>query len=290
MSGSDVITTLNFLISLGSEIKSRLASIDLAAEEFQLLDAKLNVLLEVFKDPENKDLIVLPQFLRILDILESIEKCCTKCAKALHINVGETSETGASKAEALAKKFFKRLWTLKMIPELLAEIQRKARQLEQVHTTVILVLLKNMRTQRERTNENEASTSSVVRRRTVPENILDLDLSTQFASIDRLVGSLTEECERLRARLQEATLFPDTSAVEDYEAQNPEGASFWKYRFQKDELDVSALRYEVWTVEVSPPSTPLFLSSSLFQRNRRIIPTYHFCRNYTFLGPASCTK
>ncbi|QPH05014.1 hypothetical protein C2857_002459 [Epichloe festucae Fl1] len=38
------------------------------------------------------------------------------------------------------------------------------------------------------------------------------------------------ECKDLRQRLQEAILFPDTSAVQDYQSQNPEGASFWKDR------------------------------------------------------------
>ncbi|KID94662.1 hypothetical protein MAJ_09382, partial [Metarhizium majus ARSEF 297] len=63
-----------------------------------------------------------------------------------------------------------------------------------------------------------------------------------------MVGSLIKECKQLRQRLQEAILFPDTSAVQDYQAQNPEGASFWKDRFQKDELNASALRYESFYV------------------------------------------
>ena len=41
------------------------------------------------------------------------------------------------------------------------------------------------------------------------------------------------------------------SAVDDYQTQNPEGASFWKDRFQKDELKASALRYEVKTLKTS---------------------------------------
>lgn len=54
-----------------------------------------------------------------------------------------------------------------------------------------------------------------------------------------------KECENLRRRLQEATLFPDPSVVQDYQAQNPEAAPFWKDRFQKEELNASNLRYEV---------------------------------------------
>lgn len=69
-------------------------------------------------------------------------------------------------------------------------------------------------------------------------------LSTDLASIDQMMGNLMKECTNLRQQLQEATLLPDTSAIQIYQAQNPEAASFWKDRFQSDELNVSAFRYE----------------------------------------------
>ncbi|KAH7317453.1 hypothetical protein BKA65DRAFT_114218 [Rhexocercosporidium sp. MPI-PUGE-AT-0058] len=56
------------------------------------------------------------------------------------------------------------------------------------------------------------------------------------------------ECKHLEHQPQETTLFPDTSDVQDYQAQNLEGASFWKDRFQKGKLYASALRYEKFYV------------------------------------------
>jgi hypothetical protein len=106
----------------------------------------------------------------------------------------------------------------------------------------------------QQTSSTETVESIPVKKETtIHENLLNLDFSTDFASIDQMVGNLMTECKHLRQRLQEATLFPDTSALQYYQAQNPEGASFWKDRFQKDELNASALRYEVRTLKASPP-------------------------------------
>lgn len=109
-----------------------------------------------------------------------------------------------------------------------------------------------------------------------------------FASIDQMVGNLMKECRHLRQRLQEATLFPDTSAIQDYQAQNPEAASFWKDRFQNEALNASALRYEVRTLKGSyhhnPPKHPLFFIPNI----RRILLIYRLLdRCYTFLGHGS---
>ena len=81
---------------------------------------------------------------------------------------------------------------------------------------------------------------------------LDLDLGGNFDSIEQIVGNLIQECKQLRQRLQEAILVPDTSYIQAFQAQNPEAVSFWRDRFQKGELNASALRYEV--MRLSSPS------------------------------------
>lgn len=108
------------------------------------------------------------------------------------------------------------------------------------------MLLYDIRTQQRRSSESGIIESTpVAKNPTIHEHLLEVGLSTEFASIDLMVGNLMKECKLLRQRLQEVTLCPDTSAVEDYQEQHPEGASFWRDRFQKDELCASALRYEV---------------------------------------------
>lgn len=81
--------------------------------------------------------------------------------------------------------------------------------------------------------------------------MLDIGLSSDFASIDQMVGNLMRECQHLHQRLQEATIFPDTPVIQDYQIMNPEGAAFWKDRFQRDKLNASALRYEVRALKAS---------------------------------------
>jgi hypothetical protein len=284
MSTLDILSTLNILIKLGLEIKTRLDSLNQTAEDLQLLTTNLILLLKVFENPVNEDIIKthVSEFVNILDILQNITHSCTKCAKFLDIDL--TGATIATKTEARGKKFVKRIWAFNKIPDLLAEIQRKAEQLQRVYSAVSVVILHNIRLQQGRTSGKETvESTSVVQKTTIHESLLDLDLSTDFANVDQMVGNLMEECKYLRQRLQEATLFPDTSAVQDYQAQNPEAASFWKDRFQKDELNASALRYEVRTLKASPPLSPFFHSQYL-----HVILTYRFLdRRYTFLGHAS---
>ncbi|KAK4182396.1 hypothetical protein QBC35DRAFT_172930 [Podospora australis] len=237
MSAMDIVSTVTILINLGMEIKNRLDKINEAAEELQLLTAKLEVLVEVFGDPQNEDIFKtnVPRFAPFLIVLKSITESCEECAKALD---------NATKTDSLRKKLVNRAKVFSRIHDLLAEIQHKADQLERVYNTVCLVFLQDMRVKMGRTSGTETVESAVVQQPTIHETLLDLDLSTDFANIDRMVGSLMKECEYLRRRLLEATLFPDTSAVQNYQAQNPEAASFWKDRFQKDELNASTLRYE----------------------------------------------
>jgi len=247
MSASDLVSALNFLIKLGLEIKNRLDSLNQAAEDLQLLNANLMLLLNIFENPVNKDVIntQVSEFINILDVLQSIANSCTKCAKALDIDLtGETITT--KKVEAHGKRFVRRIWTFNKIPDILAEIQHKAAQLQQVYSAVSTVIVNDIRTQQGRTSGKDIVESTLIATTTALQgNLLDLDVSTDFASIDQMVGNLMKECKHLRQRLQEATLIPDTSAVQDYQAQNPEAASFWKDRFQNDELNASDLRYEV---------------------------------------------
>ncbi|KAK4148149.1 uncharacterized protein C8A04DRAFT_33653 [Dichotomopilus funicola] len=245
MSAMDIVSTVNILINLGLEIQNRLDSLNQAAEELQLLTTNLQLLLDVFESPVNENIFKgnVSQFVTILDVLQSIARSCAECAKALDID--PAGATIAAKTGSRGKKFVKRLWALGRIPDLLAEIQRKAEQLQHVYTAVFAVLIQDMRVQQGRMTGKEPVESAIVQKTAVPENMLDFNLSTDFASIDRMVGSLMKECEYLQQRLREATLIPDASAVQDYQAQNPEAASFWKDRFQKDGLNASDLRYEV---------------------------------------------
>ncbi|KAH7630361.1 hypothetical protein B0T09DRAFT_321650 [Sordaria sp. MPI-SDFR-AT-0083] len=244
MSAMDIVSTVHLLINLGLDIKSRLDSLNQAAEELQLLTTNLIILSKVFEDPVHEDIFKsnVKEFTIILDVLQSIGQSCAECAKALDIDIAGAKI--ATKTESRSKRFMKRIWAFNRIPDLLADIQRKAEQLQRAYSAVSLVFLQDIKVQQGRAIGKETVESAVVRKPTIHENLLNLDLSTDFADIDRIVGSLMKECERLRQRLQEATLFPDTSAVQDYQAQNPEAASFWKDRFQKDELNASDLRYE----------------------------------------------
>ena len=249
MSGSDILTTLNVLVKLVSEIQNRLDSEHQAAEDLRLLNSNLCLLEKVFRNPVNGDILNSkePEFVNIPNVLISVEQTCKKIAKALDIELaGQTTVSGNTGA----KKLFQRIRVFHKIPDILAEIKRKAEQLEKVYSAVSLTILNDVRaqSQRERSSGKQDTESTViVKKKPLQENMSDLDLSTGFASIDQMVGNLIRECEHLNQRLQEATLFPDMSAIIDYQTQNPEGASFWKDRFQKDELSASALRYEVKT-------------------------------------------
>ncbi|KAL8724910.1 MAG: hypothetical protein Q9166_007681 [cf. Caloplaca sp. 2 TL-2023] len=223
MSAFDIISTLNIIINLGLDIKARFESFNKAAEEINLLNTKLRLLCKLFEDRGNDDIII---------------------SEALDVEIPATN-TATTKPEARGKKYVKRLWAFYKIPDLLDEIQRKAEQLEKVYSAVSVMLLYDIRTQQRRSSESGIIESTpVAKNPTIHEHLLEVGLSTEFASINLMVGNLMKECKLLRQRLQEVTLCPDTSAVEDYQEQHPEGASFWRDRFQKDELCASALRYE----------------------------------------------
>lgn len=243
----DIISTLNIIINLGLDIKARFASLDQAAEEINLLNTKLRLLCKLFEDRGHGDIITthLWEIATIVDIVQSIAQSYTKCAKTLGIEIPATN-TATTKLETRSKKYVKRLWAFYKIPDLLDEIQRKAEQLEKVYGALSIMLLYDIRTQQGRSGGSGIIESTpIAKNPTAHEHLLEVGLNTEFASIDLMVGNLMKECKFLRQRLQEVTLCPDTSTVEGYQEQHPEGASFWRDRFQKDELCASALRYEV---------------------------------------------
>ncbi|PFH56076.1 hypothetical protein XA68_17117 [Ophiocordyceps unilateralis] len=247
MSVSDLLTTLNVLIKLGQEIKNRLDSLNQAAEDLHLLTTNLQVLLTVFENPANENIMKthVSEFVALLDILQSIADSCAKCAKALDIEPSGEKNAGANKGLS-GKKLIRRIWILNKIPSLLADIQRKAKHLQSVYSAVSVVILQDIKIRQSETTRGEVIESRVaVGQDVMPEDLLNRDFITNFASIDLMLGSLMKECQSLRQQLQDNVICPDRSAIEHYEEQNPEGMAFWKDRFQKNELSLSTLRYEV---------------------------------------------
>ncbi|ETS04897.1 hypothetical protein M419DRAFT_73306 [Trichoderma reesei RUT C-30] len=224
----DIISTLQILIKLGSEIKTRLDSLDHAAEDLQLLTTNLRLLLSVFQDPIGEDVIRnhLSEFVNILDILQSIAQLCMKCAKVLDIDL-DGATTTSDKTGACGRKFVKRLRAFNKIPDLLTEVQRKAEQLQRIYTAVSTVLIHDIRAQQGMTNGKDVVKSTGSANTSAScGNLVELAISTEFPNIDQLVGNLLKECEHLRQRLQESILLPNTSTVEEYQAQNPEGTLY----------------------------------------------------------------
>lgn len=259
---SDIVCVLTILIKVGTEIKTRLDSLNEASEDLLLLTTNLQVLLKLFEDTGNEDIIKRhsSEFVNIMDILQSIAQSCTSCAKALGVEPAGTM-TATQKTGMNVKKVVKRVWNFTRIPFLLAEIRRKAEQLQHISSTLTISFLSDIRKHQRKSSGKEKLKYPVAKSTTLHERLLGVDLSTEFANIDRMVGNLMKECKHLEQQLQQATLFPDTSAVQNYQAQNPEGASFWKDRFQKGKLSASALRYEVMTFEDNPTPFLLFAMS-----------------------------
>ncbi|EAA34357.2 hypothetical protein GE21DRAFT_3606 [Neurospora crassa] len=140
MSAMDIVSTVTILINLGMEIKSRLDSLNQAAEELQLLTTNLSFLLNVFKDPVNEDIIQ------------------GQCA----LDIELAGASIATKTESGGKKFFKRIWAFNKIPDLLADIQRKADQLQRAYSAVSIVFLQHIKVQQGRTSGKETVESSTV--------------------------------------------------------------------------------------------------------------------------------
>ena len=180
----------------------------------------------------------------MLGIFESIQESYNKCTKVLGVEpAGMTTAT--QKTAINSKSITRRVVVFARIPSILAEIRYKAEQLQKITSILSISFLSDVRKHHRDSSGKDSLKSTVVENTTLPDNLLDPDLRTVFASIARMVENLMKECKHLEHQLQETTLFPDTSAVRFYHAQNPEGASFWKDRFQKGQFYASALRYEV---------------------------------------------
>ncbi|KUJ18885.1 uncharacterized protein LY89DRAFT_643409 [Mollisia scopiformis] len=248
MSVGDVIAVVTILINVGTDLYNRIDSVKQAADDLLLLTVHLQVLSKVFKGSEN-DIIMAysSEFMRMLGILKSIQESYNKCAKVLGVESAGTT-TATQKTAINGKSFAKRVVIFTRIPSILAEIRYKAEQLQKISSILSVSFLSDVRKHQKKSSRKEPLNSPTAKNTTLHDNLLNLDLSTGFASIDRMVENLMNECKHLEHQLQETTLFPDTSAVQIYQAQNPEGASFWKDRFQKGKLYASALRYETFYV------------------------------------------
>ena len=252
MSVGDILAVVTILINVGTDLYNRIDSVKQAADDLLLLTVHLQVLSKVFKGSEN-DIIMAysSEFIRMLGILKSIQESYNKCAKVLGVEPARTT-TATPKTAINGKSFTKRVVIFTRIPSILAEIRHKAELLQKISSILSVSFLSDVRKHQKNSSGMESLNSSIAKNTTLQANLLHLDLSTGFASIDRMVENLMKECKHLEHQLQETTLFPDTSAIQDYQAQNPEGASFWKDRFQKGKLYASALRYEVMMLKASP--------------------------------------
>ncbi|KAM3547738.1 hypothetical protein ARSEF4850_009834 [Beauveria asiatica] len=240
----DIQSTLLVLIKLGVELKARLDALNQAAEDLQLLTTNLRLLLVVFENPANESILKehVSEFVAILDILQSIAKSCAKSGKLLDMDPSGQAAVDGSQ-DAFGRKLIRRIWIVKRIPGLLAEIQRKAEQLQKIYSAVSVVILQDIRANQERPPRGTDSSANSTLVAQDYNQVNGLDFSTNFASIDIILGNLMNECKSLRQQLEDNIIHPDTSAIENYEATNPEGMAFWKNKFQK-ELSTSSFRYE----------------------------------------------
>jgi hypothetical protein len=250
MSVGDVLGIVTILINVGMDLYNRIDSIKQAPNDLQLLTDQLEVLSKVLKESENDIKAYSSGFTRMLNILKSIQDSYNKCARILGVEPAGTI-IATQKTAINGKSFTKRVVIFARIPIILAEIRDKAVQLDKISSILTVSVLSEVRKHQRKSSGKESHKSPIAIDTTLHDNLLDLNLSTGFASIDRMVENLMNECKDLEHLLQETTLIPDTSAVQDYQAQNPEGASFWKDRFQKGKLYASALRYEVMTLKAS---------------------------------------
>lgn len=280
MSVGDILSVVTILINVGMDLYTRIDSIKQAADDLLLLTAQLEVLSKVFQGSEN-DLIKAysSEFMRMLGVLKSIQESYNKCAKILGVEPGGAI-TATQKTAKSGKTFTKRVVIFARIPSILDEIRDKAEQLQKISSILSVAFLIDVRKHQTKSSGEE---SLVAKETTLHESLLDLNISTGFASIDRMVENLMNECKHLEQQLQETTLVPDTSAVQDYQAQNPEGASFWKDRFQKGKLYASALRYEVMTLKAPHPFF-------LFAMSHIVLTCCFLNRRFMFLGHASYMK
>jgi hypothetical protein len=279
MSVGDIIAVVTILINVGKDLYDRIDSIKQADNDLLLLTIHLEVLSNVFKGSENDIILAYSSdFMRMLGILKSIQESYNKCAKILGVEPAEI--TTVTQKTANGKSVTRRVMIFARIPSILAEIRYKAEQLQKITSILSVSFLSDVRKHQLVASRKESLTSPIAENTALHDTLPDRDVSTGFASIDRMVENLMKECKHLEHQLQENTLYPDTSAVQDYQAQNPEGASFWKDRFQKGQLHASALRYEVTTLKASPTISFPFAMSHIILTCRFLI------RCSMFLGRA----
>lgn len=280
MSVGDILAVVTILIKVGTDLYNRMESVKQAADDLLLLTVHLQILSKLFEGSE-KDIIMAnsSEFIKMLGILKSIQESYNKCAMVLGVESAGT-KTATPKTAIYGKSFTKRVAIFARIPSILADIRYKAEQLQKISSILSVSFLSDVQKHQRKASAKESINFSIAKNTTLQNNLPDLYLSTGFTSIDRMIENLMNECKHLEYQLQECTLFPDTSAVQDYQAQNPEGASFWRDRFQKGKLYASALRYEVKTRLTSL----IFFSLTHLAHHT---DNRFFNRHYTFLGHAS---
>lgn len=252
MSAGDILAVVTILVNVGKDLHDRCVALKQVDSELLLLTTHLKVLSDVFEKLENDVILTNSlELVRTLDILKSIQRSYDKCAKAL--GVGSDGTTYATQKRArTAKGILVQFNLLVRIPGILDEIHDKGEQLQKVTSILSISFLSDARKQQRDSNRKDSLVPSTPKPTALPDNLLDLNLRTGLTSIDRMVESLMTECESLERQLQEITVYHDTSAIQEYEEQNPEGAAFWKDRFQQGQLYASTLRYEVNPLAPSP--------------------------------------
>ncbi|KJX93795.1 hypothetical protein TI39_contig4254g00001 [Zymoseptoria brevis] len=248
MSVGDILAVVTILIDVGKNLHDRINAMKQADNDLLLLTIHLKVLSDLFEGSETDVVMVnSSEFMRMLGILKSIQESYNKCAKVLGVEPpGMTSAT--QKTTTNGKSITRRVVLFARIPSILAEIREKADQLQKITTMMSFSVLLDVRKHHGDSGVKESLESTIAKTTTLAGNFLDPNVRTGFTNLDRMVEYLMEECKRLARQLQEFTLVPDASVIHGYQAQNPEGASFWKDRFQGGKLDASAFRYETFYV------------------------------------------
>lgn len=266
MSAGDILSVVTILVSVGKDLHNRCVAMKQVDDDLLLLTAQLESLKKVFKDLENNVISTSSsELIRMLSLLQSIQDTYDKCAKVL----GD------------GRSFRRQAMIFLQIPGIRGEIHEKAEQLQKITSILSISFLSDVRKEQRDSSGNHSLVLSAAEPTTLPNNLLDLNLRTGLTSIDRMVENLMTECESLERQLREITVYQDTSAIQEYEEQNPEGAAFWKDRFQQGQLCASTLRYEVNSLAPSPV---------FFSMSNPILTCCFFNRRSMSLGPVLYTR
>lgn len=260
---TEVIHVIQILIGVGMEIKSRLDDQNESIEELDQLVFNLEQLNRVFNETGNERLQEL-YGVHIGTVLEGVKRTCESCAKYVE-----------ARSRTRTMRVVKSAWNLYKAPTVKGEVIRTSRRLAELLVTLNFVLVSDVEREVselriERVRETSkvvtvtragagtetgtgAGTGAVTKETTEVEdtkdgsttassNIIALGLREAIHStIDDLVGRLKDDCQRLQAKLDRATVVVDTSSLEGLQEDNPEGISFWRDRFQAGELAVSSV-------------------------------------------------